>query len=74
MPDAIKEVADKADVIFNGYAFTLDSGNVRVLNLNAEGHASVLSREGEVLETSMDDIEIQLVLGYFAHIAKYLEG
>ena len=66
--------ADAADAIYNGYAFTLDSGNVRVLNLNAEGRAAVISREGEVLETSMDDIEMQLVLEYYARVSKYLEA
>ena len=30
----IKEVADAADIIVNGYAYTKDGENVRVLNLN----------------------------------------
>jgi len=32
MPD-IKTVADKADVIINGYAFTRESDRIHVLNL-----------------------------------------
>lgn len=69
----LRRIADEADVIFDGYAFTIDKGNVRVCNLNANGHASVITRAGEVLETSMDDIEIQLMLSYYARIEKYLE-
>ena len=30
----IKEIADKADMIVNGYAFTKDGEYVRVLNLD----------------------------------------
>lgn len=50
------EVADAAEVIVNGYAFTKDNMNVKVLNLNKPGKAALLNKEGEVLETSMDDV------------------
>lgn len=30
----IREIADAADVIVNGYAYTKDGENIRVLNLN----------------------------------------
>lgn len=33
MPD-IKNIADKADFIVNGYAFTREGDNIRVLNFN----------------------------------------
>ena len=61
----IKEVADAAEMIINGYAFTKDGENVRVLNLNNPYKAAYLSRMGEVLETSMDDIELEIVLEYY---------
>ena len=32
----IKEVADAADIIVNGYAYTKDGENVRVLNLKIQ--------------------------------------
>ena len=57
----IKEKADAADMIVNGYAFTKDGENLRVLNLNNPEKAAYLSRNGEVLETSMDDIELDIV-------------
>lgn len=69
----IKEVADAADVIVNGYAYTKDGENVRVLNLNNPEKAVYLSRAGEVLGTSMDDIELEIVLEYYQKNSKYME-
>ena len=69
----IKSVADEADMIVNGYAFKRCSSGFRVLNLNHPNSAVVLSNAGEVLETSMDDIEIQIVKDYFAKNRQFLE-
>lgn len=72
MIDVIK-VADEADLIVNGYAFTKCADGYRVLNLNRPVCAVVLSSEGEVLETTMDDIEIQIVKDYFENNKKFME-
>ncbi len=72
MPD-IKTVADKADVIINGYAFTRENGQFRVLNLNCPDKAVVFSMEGEVLETTMDDIELSIANRYLKQNLKYME-
>lgn len=69
----IKSVADEADMIVNGYTFKRCSSGFRVLNLNRPNSAVVLSNAGEVLETSMDDIEIQIVKDYFAKNRQFLE-
>lgn len=50
----IMEIADAADMIVNGYAFTKDGENVKVLNLNNPEKAAYLSQNGDVLETSME--------------------
>ena len=34
MPLNVQEIADKADMIINGYAFTKSDDYIRVLNLN----------------------------------------
>lgn len=60
----VKEIADNADLIVNGYAFTKCDFGYRVLNLNRPTKAAVFSREGEMLETSMDDIELRIVKNY----------
>jgi hypothetical protein len=72
MPD-IKSVADKADVIINGYAFTRENDLIRVLNLNSPDKAVVFSSKGEVLETTMDDIELSIADRYLKQNLKYME-
>ena len=69
----IKNVADKADVIINGYAFTRENDQIRVLNLNCPDRAVVFSMEGEVLETTMDDIELSIASSYLKQNLKYME-
>lgn len=63
MTEVIK-VAEQADMIINGYAFTKEGNDIRVLNLNNPEKAVVLDDTGNVMETSMDDIEIHIVKRY----------
>lgn len=72
MPD-IKFIADKADIIVNGYAFTRESDRIHVLNLNCPDKAVVFDADGEVLETTMDDIELSIVSRYLQQNLKYME-
>ena len=65
----VQQVADAADMIVNGYAFS----RCPVLNLNRPDRAVVFSPAAEVLETSMDDIEIQIVRGYLEKNRALLE-
>ena len=59
----VLEVADKAKLIVNGYAFSgLEDGLVSILNLNHPDCAMVVRRDGEIIETNMDPIEQQIVL------------
>ena len=71
--DKIKEIADKADMIVNGYAFTRENNQIKILNLNNLDKALVISEAGEVLETTMDDIEIRIVLDYWSSDRKFME-
>ena len=74
MSDAqLKDIADAADMIVNGYAFTLDRGVVRVLNLNSPTCAAVFSTEGEMLETSMYNSELNIESDYLLRNACNLE-
>lgn len=70
---SIMSVIDAADMIVNGYAFTRDPKGFRVLNLNQPDKAAVFSELGEVLETSMDDIELRIALDYFIANRQFLE-
>lgn len=69
----IMEIADSADIVVNGYAFTKIEDTIHVLNLNNPEKASVISLLGDVLETSMDDIEIDIMLDYYNRNKKYME-
>ena len=71
--DKIKEIAAQADMIVNGYAFTRENNQIRILNLNNLDKALVISEDGEVLETTMDDIEIRIVLDYWNSDRKFME-
>ena len=70
----IVQIAKDADLIVNGYAFTLQQGLVRVLNLDAPDSAVVMTKDGDVLETTMDDIEVQIVRDYLRRDLKYMEA
>ncbi len=69
----VKKIADKADVIVNGYAFTKNTDFVKVLNLNEPDKALVIDKNSEVIETSMSDIEIDIVMDYFCKNKRFLE-
>lgn len=68
----LKEIADGADFIVNGYAFTAAEGGIRVINLERPTHAALLADDGRILETSMDDIEAGIVSGYFVRNREFL--
>lgn len=72
MPDILK-IAENADMIVNGYAFTRCEEGFRVLNLNRPDRAIVISIAGETLETTMDDIEIKIVKDYYQNNKKFME-
>ncbi len=72
--DKLKEIADRADMIVCGYAFTREKDQIRILNLNNPEKAMVISEDGKVLETTMDDIEISIVLDYWNDDKEFMEA
>lgn len=72
MQSDIKEIADRADMIINGYAFIKDGKYIRVLNLDCAGHAAVIL-DDQIVETNMDDIESQIVFDYYETNKQFLE-
>ena len=74
MPEAmVREIADKADMIIRGYAFTRDGDLIRVFNLNDRESSMVITPEGVMVETNMDEIEQALVLDIWSKDSKYME-
>ena len=75
MPEALaREIADKADMIIRGYAFTRDGDFIRVFNLNDRESSMVISPAGRMLETNMDEIEQALVLDIWKKDSIYMEA
>lgn len=60
MPEMLlEEVANKAEMIISGYAFTsTEEGFVRVLNLENPEEACVLLKDGTMIETTMNDVSV----------------
>lgn len=72
MVDVVK-IADAADVIIDGYAFTKCDSGYRVLNLNNPEKAVFFLADCSVAETTMDDIELQIATNYLHRNLKYME-
>ena len=72
--EEIKIVAENAMMIVCGYAFSqTEEGFIRVMYLHPTYHALVMTSEGEVTETNMDDIEISIVQKYWKRNKKLME-
>ena len=72
--EEIKSVAEKAMMIACGYAFSQNEEEfIRVVYLHPPYHALVMTSEGEVIETNMDDIEISIVQKYWNRNKKLME-
>lgn len=70
----VTKIADNADMVVNGYAFSRREDGIQVLNLNNPDRASLLSLDGQLLETSMDDIEIRIVQDYYQRNRQFMEA
>ncbi len=68
----LEEIAASANMIVNGYAFTKAECGIRILNLNNPSKATLLSEKGEVLETTMDDIEIDIIQDYYHRNQRFM--
>jgi hypothetical protein len=72
MPD-LKKIADNADVIISGYAITKCEEGLQVFNLNNAVGAAVFQKDGTLIETNMDDIELVIARDYMLSGLKYME-
>jgi hypothetical protein len=72
--EKIESIANNANMIIKGYAFSKDENLIRVFNLNDGKSAMVISPDGTMLETNMDEIEQALVLTIWKRDSKYMEA
>ena len=60
-----KEIADSADMIVAGYAYTIRADYIEVTDLNDLNKRAVI-QNGDIVESLMSDDEDDLVLKYYA--------
>lgn len=65
-------IAEKANMIVNGYAFTIIPAGIQAVNL-ARNTACVFGSDGSVIESSMDDIEMEIVSDYYRRNKTFME-
>lgn len=66
----IIEIADNVDFVIDEYAFSRLEDGVVIVNINNPKHTLVLAENGEILETTMDDNEIEIVKDCYRRIKK----
>ncbi len=72
--EELLKISDAANMVVCGYAFTkTEDGKIRVLDLKEPHHALLMTVQGEVLETTMDDVELSIVDAYWQKNKKYME-
>lgn len=69
----VYEIADAASTIIDGYAMEFLENGARITNLHQLDHVTFVSPKGEVLETTMDDIELSIVMKYYQSAVAYAE-
>ncbi len=68
----MKTIAENAVIIVNGYAFTPISAGIQAVNLE-RSTACVFGKDDSVIESSMDDIELEIVSDYYIRNKKFME-
>ena len=72
--EMLKEIADNADMIIAGFSYTKrEDGNISVLNLDKPDEASVLDIDGEMIETTMDDVTLCMAQAYYLKNREFME-
>ena len=71
--EKVRQIADAADLIVRGYAFTRTNNLIRVFNTNDGLSAMVMDADGIMLESNMDEIEQALVMSIWQRDSKNME-
>ena len=68
----VKDILDNAIIVVNGYAFNKCEKGYRIFS-SLTRHVLVLSKDGDVIASSMDGIEEGIVKKYFEQDKEFLE-
>ncbi|MCM1318452.1 MAG: toxin-antitoxin system, toxin component [Bacteroides sp.] len=65
-PQELELIVEKASFIVGGYAFSnMGNDTVSIIDLNQPHHAAIINMDGDIIETNMDDIEIEIVVNKY---------
>ena len=70
----IKKISDEADMIVCGFAYKKTEQGIKIFDLNNGEGVALVSDDGTLIETNMDDIEFSIAQKYFASNAEYMEA
>lgn len=71
--DTVKKIADEADMIIDGYSYKINKDIVQCININTMDGVLILSLEnGQILESSMPEIEEGIAQKYFIKNKKFI--
>ena len=70
--EMLENIAENANMIVEGYAFTRTENGIRILNLRNPEHAMFISEDGKMLETNMDEIEQVIVQNIWTKDREYM--
>lgn len=75
MPDEkIQKIAEQAKMIVDGYAFIeKENGMISILHLDHPDCAMVITSEGDLVETNMDEIEQHIVQNIYSRNKQFME-
>lgn len=69
----IDQIARQADVIIGGFAVLFRNESAKVVNLNTGEGVAVFALDGTLIETSMNDIELDIARDVFEDSLTYAE-
>jgi hypothetical protein len=70
----LKKISDEADMIVCGFAYKKTDNGIKIFDLNNGEGAAVVSNDGTLIETNMDDIEFSIAQKHLAQNAKFMEA
>lgn len=68
----LNRIISRAAFIVDGYAFSKKENNVEIVALDTPNHVLIMSLNGGIIESSMDDIELTVVQDFWQKNKKYI--
>lgn len=70
----VEKIALEAEVIIAGFAMLEEGDLVKVVNLNNARGVAVFKRDGVLVETNMDPVELSIARANMLESLTYMEG